>query len=168
MAASFNGSISVVVNGTLTSDIDSGGATHKVNNTYKTTFTNGTAADQANMMFSDDRQISGSGSDDLDLAGSLTDAFGTTITFTSIKAIIIKADADNGNNLSIGGDATAPFSTLFADGSDELILAPGGTLCLVNPNANGYAVTATTADILEITNADSSAANYEITIIGEV
>lgn len=40
---------------------------------------------------------------------------------------------------------------------------------ITDPGAVGFVVTATTADILEITNLDSAAsATYDIVIIGEV
>lgn len=168
MAESFIGSISVAVAGTLTSGLDIGTGTHKVDSNFKTNFTNGTAANQANMMWTDSRNLAGSTSEDLDLAGALTSAFGTSITFTSIKGIIISAATTNGGNLSIGGDATAAFNTWVNASADEIILAPGGTFALVNPNADGYAVTATTADILEVTNLDASAVDYDIILIGEV
>lgn len=169
MAETFNGSVSILVDATLSGGLDIGTGTHKVNSNYKTSFANGTAANQANMMWTDTRTVALSTSDDLDLAGGLVSAFGTTVTFTSIKGIIIHAASANGANLSIGGDATAAFSTLFNAATDEILLAPGGTLAVVNPNADGYVVTATTADILEITNLDGAAsADYDIIIIGEV
>lgn len=169
MAETLTGSVSVLVNMVLAGNLDIGTGTQSVNQNYKTTFTNGTGANQVNMMWTDTRTVSASSSDDLDLAGGLTSAFGTTITFTSIKGIVIKADSSNGDNLSIGGDGSAPITSLFNAGTDEIILAPGGTIALINPNANGYAVTATTADILEITNLDSGAsADYDIILIGEV
>ena len=168
MAETFNGSVTVAVNATLTGDLDIGTGTHTVNSNYKTIFTNGTAADQANMMWTDTRTISGSSSDDLDLAASLTSAFGTTITFTSIKGIIISAAAANGGSISVGGDGAAALDTLFDAIDNEILIAPGGTFAIVNPNANGYVVTATTADILEITNLDGSSVTYDIIIIGEV
>ena len=169
MTASLNGSVTLSFNLTLTSDPDIGTATHVINKTYRTAFTNGTGANQGNMAWQDSGSISASSSTDFDLAGSLTDAFGTTITFTSVKGILIYSDSANGDNLSVGGDGAAPFSTIFADGSDELLIHPGGKVYLEAPGANGYVVTATTADILEITNLDSGgAATYEIILIGEI
>lgn len=168
MAESFSGNILVAVTGQLTGDLDIGTGTHAVDKNYRTTFTNGTGANQANMMWTDTRTISGSGSDDIDLAGVLTSAFGTTITFTSIKGIVIQASSSNGDSISVGGDATAALANLFAAVNDEIVVAPGGTFAIVNPNADGYAVTASTADILEITNLDAAAVTYDIIIIGEV
>lgn len=168
MADSFNGSIAVVLNATLSGDSDIGTSSHTINQNYKTTFTSGTGANQANQMWADTRTIAASGADDLDLAGGITNALGTTITFTSIKGIIVSAAAANTNDVQIGGDATAALAELFAHSSDIINVKPGGTFAIVNPNANGYAVTATTADILQITNSSSgTGVTYDIIIVGE-
>src|SRR3954463_2727815 len=44
---------------------------------------------KADISFSDDRALSASGSENLDLAGALTDAFGQTIAAVKVKAIVI-------------------------------------------------------------------------------
>jgi len=68
-------------------------------------FTSGTGANQADIVWTDERTLAASGSEDLDLAGALTDAFGATITAVELVAIIIVADAGNTNNVVVG-DAT--------------------------------------------------------------
>jgi len=167
--ATFTGTLSIVINALLDSGLDIGTGRHSISETYSNAFTSGTGANQANEVWADTRTISSSSSDDLDLYGSLTDAFGTTLNFTSIKAIIIKASSSNGDNLSVGGDAGAPISTIFADTSDEILVPPGGMFMITNPQADGFAVTNTTADVLEITNTDSGdSAEYDIIIVGEV
>lgn len=169
MATTFSGTLKISISGTLQKSQNLGDPVTKPVVFSKTVnFDNGTGDQQANMAFMNSATISGSGSADLDLAGGLTDAFGDTITFTKIKMILITADEDNGDTLSIGGDASAAFDAIVADGSDELICRPDGAILLLAPNADGYAVTATTADILEITNSDSENAVYNIIIIGTV
>jgi len=135
----------------------------------------GTGASQANQVYFDAHAIAGSATKDYDLAGSLTDVFGDTITFTSIKAILIEnTDADcilhvGGGDDGSGSNAFDTWITSDADdGSEKVILQPGGAILLVNPAANGYAVTAGTGDILRITEASGNAGTFEITIIGEV
>ena len=101
------------------------------------------------------------------MAGSLTNALGATVTFARIKAIVIASAATNGGNIEIGGAASAQFSSMFGDVSDKLIVNPGGFVVLATPGATGYAVTATSADLLKIANADSGAsASYDIILIG--
>ena len=96
----------------------------------------------------------------------LTDAFGNAITFTNIAAIAVVADAGNGDNIEIGGNASAFAS--FLGGATELVkVPPGGMFLITAPDATGFPVTASTADILDITNADAAAvANYKIVLIG--
>src|SRR5690348_4579425 len=67
---------------------------------------NGTSSGQVSKVFTDQRTIAASGSENLDLAGSLTDALGATLTFAVVKAIWIKADPGNTNNVIIGGEGT--------------------------------------------------------------
>jgi hypothetical protein len=165
---SLSASIKLSVSGSLSNAIDIGSAGYSFNKTYTNNFANGTGANQANNIWTDSRSVNASSNDDLDLAGSLTNAFGATLTFTNVKAIIIKSDADNGDDLEVGAEGSADFATFFGDASDKIIVPPGGMFCLTNPGADGFGVTATTGDILRIANTDSGgSATYEIIVIGE-
>ena len=130
-------------------------------------FTNGNGANQANIAFSDNRSISASSTDSLDLAGGLSDVFGNAITFTEIRGIIVYSDPDNGDTLDIGGAASNGFNSWVGASGDAVILRPGGLFVLMATDADGYAVTADTGDLLDITNNDSGgAATYDIIIMG--
>lgn len=169
MAQSFTGRLDVKIAGTYGVDIDIGNRSYTLSKTYTNSFANGTAAEQANSIFTDTRTVAASSNDDLDVAGGITDAFGNTITFTNIKMIIVNAAAANTNDVLIGAEGTNPFSTFFGDATDKLILKPGGTFCLSNPGADGYGVTASTGDILRLANSSSgTSVTYDIVIIGEV
>lgn len=127
----------------------------------------GTGAGQANAVFADRRTLAASGSESLDLAGSLTDALGATITLAKVRALLIEADAGNTNTLVVGGAAENAFAALFGDASDKLVIRPGGLILAVAPDATGYAVTASTGDLLQIANGGSgSAVTYDVTVIG--
>lgn len=169
MAETFNGTTKIVVDALLQGGFDVGTGRHSVDTNYSTTFANGTAANQANQMWTDTRTISASSDDDLDLAGVLTNAFGTTLTFTSIKAIVVKASSANTNDLIIGGSATNPFETFLGGTNPSVLVVPGGSFAIVNPEATGYAVTAGTGDILRFTNAaGGTTVEYDVIIVGEV
>lgn len=128
---------------------------------------NGTGAGNANKSwYGAARSIAGSGTDVLDLAGVLTDAFGATLTFTKVKAIVVLPAAANGSTLKLGG-GTNPIVSLFGAGTDKITLRPGGLFVLVATDATGYAVIATTGDNITITNDHASAATYDILIVGE-
>jgi len=165
--STFTGTMKINFSGTQAATPDKGSAAHSVAQAVNQAFANGTAADQANQMYVDTRTIAGSSNDDIDLAASLVDELGATITFTSIKGFLITSDAANGDVLNIGAGTNAFFS-FFGDTTDILKVHPGGTAMLVNPTAAGYAVTASTADILRIANADASSATYTIYLIGTI
>lgn len=126
----------------------------------------GTGLDQADRIFHDSRSISTGANDDLDLAGGLTDAFGTTLTFVKIKGIFIKNTATTaGEILNVGG-GSAHFINWIGAAGDIVKIGPDGLFVLWNPSAAGYAVTATTADILRITNAGAGTIVYQIILVG--
>lgn len=127
---------------------------------------NGTAANQANHFFSASYTGASTSGNSHDLAGGLTDAFGSTITFTAIKTIVVKAAATNTGNVIVGGAASNTFASMFGDATDTVVLKPGGIVVLHDPSAAGYAVTASTGDILKIA-ASSGTVDYDLILIGE-
>lgn len=143
--------------------------TSPLNYRNRFTLTNGTGAGAADLIFSDTRTVNASSNDDLDLAGSLTDANGATLTFARIKALIVKASASNSNNVLVGGDATNTFLTYVVTEGDAIVLRPGAELALFagSADATGYAVTAGTGDLLRISNSGAgTSVTYDIVIVG--
>jgi len=133
-------------------------------------FSNGTGAGNANQHWSDTRTLADGANETLDLAGGLTDAFGDTVTFANVKALYLYNKSSDAN-LVIGGAASNAFSALFGDAADKMVLAPGGRLLVwATASASGYAVTADTADQLQLAHDGSgeSTLEYDIVIIGEV
>lgn len=147
--------------------LDHGSADYKPQVNYSLSFADGAGAGQAQKIFSDTRTLAASATEDLDLAGSLTDAFGATLTFTEIKAILIKAAAGNANNVIVGGASSNQFATPFGAGTHTLTVRPGGLLLLAAGDATGYGVTAGTGDLLKIANsAGGTSVTYDIVLIG--
>lgn len=159
--------VSLRVQATQTSTLDLASVSNTVNQLFEQAFTDGTGANQANEVWSDTRSISSASNETLDLAASLTNAFGTTITFTKVRAIIIRSRSTNTTVLSVGA-ASAPLVGPLADASDLLTIRPGGIFVITAPDATGIAVTATSADGLKLANASGAAATYDIIIIGTV
>ena len=131
-------------------------------------FAVGAGANQANEAFFDTRTLVGADSEDLDLAGVLENAYGETITFAAIKAIVIvkrSADAE----ITIGGASSNEFQGPFgATGDKHTIAADGGVFVAAKPDADGWPVVADTGDLLKILNDDgSNTATFDIGIIGE-
>lgn len=129
-------------------------------------FTNGTGNNQMNKFWSSSqRSIAASSSENLDLAASLIDSFGNTLTFTIIKGIYIAASSSNTNNVNVGGAASNTFLFL-GDATDIVPVKPGGAFLWVAPKT-GATVTAATGDILKVANSSSgSAVVYDVAIFG--
>ena len=123
----------------------------------------GTGTDQADLLWYDSRTANAA-VDDLDLAGSLTDAFGNTLTFVEVRGLYIR-NKDSANPLAIGAAAANPVASIFSDTSDEIIVRAGGVLFLWSPLNGGYTIGAGASDILRI-DPGANSIDYDIVIIG--
>jgi hypothetical protein len=151
----------------LTDSLDLSTVTDALDYTSRLSWSSGTGANQADMLWHDQRTLGASATENLDLAASLTNAFGDTQTFARVKLLLVAAASGNTNNVLVGGDATSTFLTWVVAENDAVVVRPGGLFLLTAPDATAYAVTATTGDLLMITNsAGSTSVTYDIVIIG--
>jgi len=160
--------ISVGASGSQTSALDLGTATFPFSFSASTAFTSGTGAGAVDRVFTDTRTLSASATEDLDLAGSLTDAFGATITFARIKAIYVSAAAGNTNNVQVTRPASNGVPWLMAAG-DGIALRPGAWNAWGSGSADatGVVVTAGTGDLVTFTNsAGTTGVTYTVVILG--
>lgn len=163
----FQGTVSVNANLVYQGAADIGELEQRVNYSKSIQLTDGNGANQAQKLFTDTRTISASSSENLDLAGSLLDAFGGTLTLGEVKAIIISASANNTNDVVVGGAASNTWLGPFSDATDKVNVKPGGTVAFFAPNASGYGVTTSSGDILKVANSGAgSSVTYDILIIG--
>jgi len=159
--------VNLNIDAAISGSPDLGSAVHSFSETFAQAMANGSGAGQISQVFSDIRTLALSANEDLDLAGSLVNGLGATVTFTAIKGIVVLADAGNGDNIEVGGAAANGLINWVGDASDKIVVEPGGCFALFTPSAAGYAVTAGTGDLLRITNADGAAsANYTIILLG--
>lgn len=136
----------------------------------------GTGLDQCNQVYSKAATITAAGRNTYDLAGSLTDMFGNTITFTGIKGLYVKNTSTTAARLLVGGGSDGAGTNAWdtwvtstaADGSEGVIVPKGGALLLVNPVAAGFGVTAGTVDILAIEELDTLVGAYDLMVFGNV
>jgi|SRR5688500_4620070 len=127
---------------------------------------NGTGANQADRMYIDSNTLAASGTANVDLAGSLTDAFGAALTFARIKAVFIAAAEGNTNDVQVTRPG-ANGAPLFMAAGDGIVVRPGGAFAWIAPDAVAVPVTAGTGDLLTFTNsAAGSSVTYEVIIIG--
>lgn len=161
-------SVSVGVNGSQTTLLDLGTATFPFSASSSIPHTSGTGAGQVDLAFTDTRTLAASATENLDLAGSLTDAFGATITFARIKAIYISAAAGNTNDVQVTRPASNGVPFLMAAG-DGIALRKGAGFAWWTgaADATGVAVTAGTGDLITVTNsAGTTSVTYTVVIIG--
>jgi hypothetical protein len=127
---------------------------------------NGTGANQADRIFADKRTLAASASEDLDLSGVLTDPLGAVLTFGKVKAILVRADKANTNDVILGGASTNPFVGPFGGATHTVSVPPGGAALFVAPGA-GWLVAAGSGDLLKIANSGAgTGVTYDIVIIG--
>ncbi|MFE9921564.1 hypothetical protein ACFYQA_08275 [Streptomyces sp. NPDC005774] len=160
--------LAVAAHAELTQALDLGAGRAPQSLTRKMQLASGTGVGKADRVWSDRRTIAASGSEDLDLAGVLLDAFGAAVTFARVKGLIIAAAVGNTNNVVVGAASGSPWITLLG-ATHTLTLRPGAFVAVGTgeTDATGYAVTASTGDLLKIANsAGSTGVTYDIHIIG--
>ena len=146
--------------------LDLGTPTDTFLKSTKIELSNGTGANSADLMFHDQRTLSASATEDLDLAGVLASPFGATLTFVELRAILISASSSNTNNVNVQR-ASSNGVPLFLAASDGLPVPPGGVFLWSCPADGKVTVTAGTGDLLTITNsAGSTSVTYDVVIIG--
>ncbi len=149
--------------------IDGALGEHKPALSVSHAITNGNGADdKANVcQCKIDETINASDTHQLDLAGD-SGFFGETLAFVALKYLIFKnTSTDSGTVLEVGVDAAAvPLFKAVTDG----INVPAGYFLVWggNTDAGKLTVTATTGDIISISNKDAvNAGQYQIILIGE-
>ncbi|MFE6284352.1 hypothetical protein [Streptomyces sp. NPDC057877] len=160
--------VAVSASGELTSALDLGTGRASQILARKMVLGSGTGAGKADRIWSDTRTLAASATEDLDLAGVLLDAYGSTVTFARIKGLVIAAADANTNNVIVGAAASNPWATLLG-ATHTLTLRPGAFVALGTgkADATGYAVTAGTGDLLKVANsAGGTPVTYSVHIIG--
>jgi len=131
--------------------------------TYSLGLSNGTGANQAQVVWSDSRTIEAQGDDTPDVR-ALTDDRGT-VSFSAVKLIYIKNTGSVALNLIGNGDwNTGPQK--LPDTSNYEVPA-GGVWLATNPTAAGWAASGTEKYVTIHNQSASTAATYEIILIGE-
>jgi hypothetical protein len=131
-----------------------------------TSLASGTGSSQADKIYQAQRTLSASATEDLDLAGVLTDIFGAAITFAKVKAIYIKAASGNTNNVVVGGASATQFVAGFGAATHTFAIPPGGFLFVSAP-VSGWTVGAGSADLLKVANSGGgTSVTYDIVVVG--
>ncbi len=131
------------------------------------TLESGTVVNEQDLLWYDiGRTLAASASENLDLAGSLSDPFGDTITMAKLKGIYIhNKNTTAGDVLQFGNNAA--HVPLFSAVTTSFDIGPGATFFWLDPSLAGVTVTAGTGDIISL--AETGAANtltFDIAIWG--
>lgn len=166
MAAAQTSKIQLTIQSTYTNPLDLSTVTSRIAKNYVQNLANGSGANKASKVFADTRTLTTGANEDLDLAGSLTDAFGQTLTFAKVKALAIVAAVANTTTLTVTRPSSngAPFLAAAGDG---FALKPGGIFLLTDPSSAGIAIAASSADLINVANAAGASASYDVIVIGE-
>ena len=167
--ATLSATLTISLSAALQAALDLGSSIANLATHYSTQFTNGSGAGQANEIYWAERTLGASASEQLDLNGTgLQNPLNTNLALVRIKGLVVAADAGNTNNLVVGAGTNA-VAGLFGATTHTGIVRPGGALCWLcgSGDAAGYALTAGTADLLQIANSGAgSTVTYAIAVIG--
>lgn len=157
--------ITTNISATQTNPLDLVTGSGKHVKSLATLLSSGTGSGSADLIFSDTRTVAASGTDALDLAGSLTSLYGTTLTFVKLKFLLVFAAAGNTNNVRLNRPASNGVPLFLAAG-DGIDILPGGAFVWVAPGA-GATVTAATGDLINLDNSSSgTSVTYDVFIGG--
>lgn len=158
MAVTLTGSLAFTVTQTGTHDFGTPVLPMVVSQALS--LSSGTGSNSIDVLWGDSRSLATT-SETLDLSGTLTDAFGATVSQVEIRLIYVRHTGTSGV-LTIGGAASnQAYAGLVGSATDVVKLGPGGIFFWYSPTDTfGLTVAAGTADKLKI---DASASiTYEI------
>jgi hypothetical protein len=158
--------------GVLTGVSDFGSPISQPDLTLAFSTADGTSAGLADIIWMDERTVASGGSDPIDLS-PITNAIGQSQAPLEIVGIILinapKSGVANTTNLTLGVGSN-PATPAFLGGTNPTVgpIRPGGIFMIWNSeNAAGFgAITAATADILNVVNSAGAAATYQIAFVG--
>lgn len=125
----------------------------------------GVASGLADLLWTDTRTLSASGTEDLDLKGSLLTPLGQAFTPAKLKGVIVHAASGNANDVNVSRSSSNGVP-LFAAAGDLIPVKPGGVFAWFAPGT-GVTVTAGTGDLITVANSSSgTSVTYDIVLLG--
>ena len=136
---------------------------------YDDQLSNGSAADQADTIWSDQRTVAASGHDDLDLTNLTHTLFGSTLTIdlASVKAILlINTSTTSNDRLRLGFGPVANACTApFGGSATSKVEIGADSALLLSSKKDGWTVDST-HKILRVVNPSADSITYSIVILG--
>lgn len=161
--------INTVTSGAVISDV--------ANDAFSLSLTDGTgSAGTADLKYENLYTLTSSATQSIDLAGSVADQFGATITMARVKVIYIRVLSTAEDSGSTGGpivlgNGTNPLANWISDATETIAIGKTAgrksVFLLACDDATGYALTGGASDVLKITNASGSLpVKVRVVIIG--
>lgn len=135
---------------------------------FRHTLADGTASNQADKVWHDQRTLSVGANEDLLLSALPVTLFGNSlsIALVRVKAILlVNTSTIDGEKLTLGGAPSHEWLGPFGASGNKLVVPADSCLLLVNKKS-GWNVTAGTADKFRIANSGTGNITYKIAILG--
>jgi hypothetical protein len=166
MSQALSGSIRARLFLNLTDALDNSIPKDELDKKFSWSITTGTGADQGDRLFHDTRTISANSSEELDIVGSLTDAFGDTFSPAGIKALCVIGSTGNSHNITMGNSTAATFLAGFGSATHTWAIGPGDIFLATKRNATDWDCAAGSTDKLKFTNGSTgNTATYFIALV---
>jgi len=149
MAATLAMTLNLQVQALYNNSVGMAGAVGSVQKSLVASLASGVGANQGDKIFTELAKAI-SGNYDVDLSGSLTDVYGTVISFARIKGFAIFRDqysADSGNVI-MGGAAATQWVGPFGAAAHTIAVKNGGAMIYYAPDAAGWPVVGGASDLL--------------------
>lgn len=152
----------------LAAVIDMGTQEANLTKRISVSLANGVLAGMADRIWADTITLAASATQDIDLAGTLTDALGGPAVFARIKGLLVAANSANVNTVVVGAAAANPIVGLLG-ATHTVTLRPGAVFCAFAGATDlaGYVVTPGTGDLLRVANGGAGGTvTLDIAVIG--
>lgn len=165
MSTALTGSSNVVINITNSKALDFNTIVDGLAISTGITWSFGTGANQANVLYHDKVQLSSGGSTTIAVSdSSKSDAFGDVLNLSALKLLYIKNNAVTGI-LSVLGTTTTALPIL-ADPLDIIEIVAGGFFLWVAPTAAGIVVTTNENLLLALSAGGESSIDMDVVMLG--
>jgi hypothetical protein len=129
-------------------------------------FTNGTAAQQCDLMWAKSYTVAASSSTTITVS-ALTDDLGRAVPFVRVKYLQIESDATTtGDDLVVGAAASHPWIEIVGGSGQTFPVKPYGFEAKAAFGAVGYPVTPGSSDQLKFANAGANSITFRVTLAG--
>lgn len=129
--------------------------------------TNG-AATGLTRIYASETAIAASGTNALDLYGTLLDSFGATVNLSKVKLMFVSfSNSMASASVTLAPGVAAGFTNWNDGATAGVKISAGGAFFLAAPNATGYPVSNTACDALQLVNNSTNAGSVKVIIAGD-